>query len=221
MRINLLSYFIFGERISVFKHYDIFHGLLFCLHELRINGALPQTLESRENDDGLTWLYSQTRFSSQFLFSNFPFQNSNPPFSEISIVTPHQSSIFLRPRPNIYYQGHWRPRSPHTFLVFLFHFRSHFSATKLIFFFKKKIALSGVKPQWKATIDFKWIKDNKEAVAANLKNRNSDADLNLVLHLYDKMFTLQKVMLCYVSLRSFSSFSYNQFWINSNLICTL
>ncbi|KAG5065838.1 hypothetical protein AAZX31_04G097000 [Glycine max] len=50
----------------------------------------------------------------------------------------------------------------------------------------------GVKPQWKATIDFKWIKDNKEAVAANLKNRNSDADLNLVLHLYDKMFTLQK-----------------------------
>lgn len=89
------------------------------------------------------------------------------------------------------------------------------------FFLKKKIALSGVKPQWKATIDFKWIKDNKEAVAANLKNRNSDADLNLVLHLYDKMFTLQKVMLCYVSLRSFSSFSYNQFWINSNLIFTL
>ncbi|ESW08268.1 hypothetical protein PHAVU_009G032700 [Phaseolus vulgaris] len=50
----------------------------------------------------------------------------------------------------------------------------------------------GVKPQWKATIDFKWIKDNKEAVAANLRNRNSDADLDLVLHLYDKMFTLQK-----------------------------
>lgn len=52
----------------------------------------------------------------------------------------------------------------------------------------------GGKPQWKATIDFKWIKDNKEAVAANIRNRNSDADLDLVLHLYDKMFNLQKVM---------------------------
>ncbi|RDX96819.1 Serine--tRNA ligase, chloroplastic/mitochondrial, partial [Mucuna pruriens] len=50
----------------------------------------------------------------------------------------------------------------------------------------------GVKPQWKATIDFKWIKDNKEAVASNIRNRNSDADLDLVLHLYDKMFTLLK-----------------------------
>ncbi|KAK7410506.1 hypothetical protein VNO78_01330 [Psophocarpus tetragonolobus] len=47
-------------------------------------------------------------------------------------------------------------------------------------------------PQWKATIDFKWIKDNKEDVAANIKNRNSHVDLDLVLHLYDKMFTLQK-----------------------------
>ncbi|BAT78499.1 hypothetical protein LR48_Vigan04g193100 [Vigna angularis] len=50
----------------------------------------------------------------------------------------------------------------------------------------------GVKLQWKATVDFKWIKDNKEAVAANLRNRNSDADLDLVLHLYDEMLTLQK-----------------------------
>ncbi|XP_014501748.1 serine--tRNA ligase, chloroplastic/mitochondrial isoform X1 [Vigna radiata var. radiata] len=50
----------------------------------------------------------------------------------------------------------------------------------------------GVKLQWKATVDFKWIKDNKETVAANLRNRNSDADLDLVLHLYDEMLTLQK-----------------------------
>ncbi|WJX90570.1 serine--tRNA ligase [Trifolium repens] len=27
----------------------------------------------------------------------------------------------------------------------------------------------GGKPQWKASIDFKWIKDNKETVAANIK----------------------------------------------------
>ncbi|OIV97880.1 hypothetical protein TanjilG_12637 [Lupinus angustifolius] len=50
----------------------------------------------------------------------------------------------------------------------------------------------GGKPQWKATIDFKWIRDNKDDVAANIRNRNSDADLDLVLNLYDKMFNLQK-----------------------------
>ncbi|KAM7253222.1 hypothetical protein ACFE04_025840 [Oxalis oulophora] len=51
-----------------------------------------------------------------------------------------------------------------------------------------------VKPQWKAAIDFKWIRDNKEAVAVNIKNRNSNANLELVLAIYDKMFTLQKVI---------------------------
>ncbi|KAJ1386181.1 Serine-tRNA ligase, type1 [Sesbania bispinosa] len=56
----------------------------------------------------------------------------------------------------------------------------------------KALDEKGGKPQWKATIDFKWIKDNKEAVAVNLRNRNSDANLDLVLHLYDKMFNLQK-----------------------------
>ncbi|XVE60526.1 hypothetical protein DITRI_Ditri05aG0136000 [Diplodiscus trichospermus] len=49
-----------------------------------------------------------------------------------------------------------------------------------------------VKPQWKAAIDFKWIRDNKEAVAVNIKNRNSNANLELVLELYDKMLNLQK-----------------------------
>ncbi|TYJ35457.1 hypothetical protein E1A91_A05G238300v1 [Gossypium mustelinum] len=49
-----------------------------------------------------------------------------------------------------------------------------------------------VKPQWNAAIDFKWIRDNKEAVAVNIKNRNSNANLELVLQLYDKMLNLQK-----------------------------
>ncbi|OMO94488.1 hypothetical protein CCACVL1_05972 [Corchorus capsularis] len=49
-----------------------------------------------------------------------------------------------------------------------------------------------LKPQWKAAIDFKWIRDNKEAVAINIKNRNSNAHLELVLELYDKMLNLQK-----------------------------
>lgn len=50
-----------------------------------------------------------------------------------------------------------------------------------------------MKPQWKATIDFKWIRDNKEAVSANIINRNSNANLELVLHLYEKMLNVQKV----------------------------
>ncbi|XP_077238334.1 seryl-tRNA synthetase [Tasmannia lanceolata] len=48
------------------------------------------------------------------------------------------------------------------------------------------------KPQWRAAIDFKWIRDNKDVVAENIKNRNSIADLELVLQLYDKLCTLQK-----------------------------
>ncbi|CAA0827339.1 Seryl-tRNA synthetase [Striga hermonthica] len=47
-------------------------------------------------------------------------------------------------------------------------------------------------PQWKAAIDFKWIRDNKDAVAANIRNRNSNANLGLVLQIYDKLMNLQK-----------------------------
>lgn len=50
-----------------------------------------------------------------------------------------------------------------------------------------------MKPQWKASIDFKWIRDNKAAMAANIENRNSSANLELVLELYEKMLTVQKV----------------------------
>lgn len=46
--------------------------------------------------------------------------------------------------------------------------------------------------QWKAVIDFKWIRDNKEAVAANIKNRYSNANLELVIELYDKLMSVQK-----------------------------
>ncbi|KAJ8541353.1 hypothetical protein K7X08_002169 [Anisodus acutangulus] len=49
-----------------------------------------------------------------------------------------------------------------------------------------------VKPQWKAAIDFKWIRDHKESVAVNIKNRNSTANLELVLELYEKLLNVQK-----------------------------
>nr|GEW84987.1 serine--tRNA ligase, chloroplastic/mitochondrial isoform X1 [Tanacetum cinerariifolium]GEX28968.1 serine--tRNA ligase, chloroplastic/mitochondrial isoform X1 [Tanacetum cinerariifolium] len=51
---------------------------------------------------------------------------------------------------------------------------------------------SYVKPQWKAAIDFKSILENKSAVAENLKNRNSSANLELVIELYEKLLALQK-----------------------------
>ncbi|XAR48541.1 Serine--tRNA ligase [Bertholletia excelsa] len=49
-----------------------------------------------------------------------------------------------------------------------------------------------MKPQWKASIDFKWIRDNKDAVAANIKNRNSNANLELVIELYERLLNVQK-----------------------------
>lgn len=49
-----------------------------------------------------------------------------------------------------------------------------------------------VKPQWRAAIDFKSIRDNKDAVAANIKHRNSNVDLEFVLELYERMSNLQK-----------------------------
>lgn len=62
-----------------------------------------------------------------------------------------------------------------------------------------------MKPQWKASIDFKWIRDNKETMAANIENRNSSANLELVLELYEKVLTVQKVrVLSYVSSRGYS-----------------
>lgn len=36
-----------------------------------------------------------------------------------------------------------------------------------------------VKPQWKVAIDFKWIRDKEDVVALNIKDRNSDANLEL------------------------------------------
>jgi hypothetical protein len=48
-------------------------------------------------------------------------------------------------------------------------------------------------PQWKAAIDFKWIRDNRDAVATNILNRNSVANLDVVLQLYDQYLALQKV----------------------------
>ncbi|KAL9254510.1 Serine--tRNA ligase, chloroplastic/mitochondrial-like protein [Drosera capensis] len=49
-----------------------------------------------------------------------------------------------------------------------------------------------LRSQWRAAIDFKWIKENREAVAENIVKRNSNANLGLVIELYEKMLALQK-----------------------------
>ncbi|CAH9128746.1 unnamed protein product [Cuscuta epithymum] len=46
--------------------------------------------------------------------------------------------------------------------------------------------------QWKAAIDFKWIRENKDSVAVNIRNRNSSANLGLVLELYQRLLDAQK-----------------------------
>lgn len=68
----------------------------------------------------------------------------------------------------------------------------------LLFFFPV------AKTQWNASIDFKWIRDNKDAVADNIRNRNSNADLELVLELYAKMLEIQKVRFRFETLALFS-----------------
>ncbi|KAK9095660.1 hypothetical protein Scep_027129 [Stephania cephalantha] len=49
-----------------------------------------------------------------------------------------------------------------------------------------------LKPQWRAAIDFKWIRDNRDAVVTNIMNRKSSADLEVVIELYERMCSLQK-----------------------------
>lgn len=49
------------------------------------------------------------------------------------------------------------------------------------------------KQTWKASIDFKFIRDNKEAVAANINNRKCGGDVDTVVQLYEQSVALSKV----------------------------
>ncbi|KAH9322212.1 hypothetical protein KI387_016851, partial [Taxus chinensis] len=46
-------------------------------------------------------------------------------------------------------------------------------------------------PSWRANIDLKWIRDNKEAVSLNAHNRKSTANVELVVALYDQFSNVQ------------------------------
>ncbi|XP_024008989.1 serine--tRNA ligase, chloroplastic/mitochondrial isoform X2 [Eutrema salsugineum] len=99
------------------------------------------------------------------------------------------SRLFLKPFPNTLlslFPRHVQPRKP--FLV------RAFSASSAVQDIPATQASdsSAARPQWKAAIDFKWIRDNKEAIEINIKNRNSNANLEAVLELYENMINLQK-----------------------------
>ncbi len=49
------------------------------------------------------------------------------------------------------------------------------------------------KQTWRASIDFKWIRENKDAVAANIRNRKSAGDVELVVELYEQSVNLSQV----------------------------
>lgn len=49
------------------------------------------------------------------------------------------------------------------------------------------------KQTWKASIDFKFIRDNKEAIAANINNRKCGGDVDTVVQLYEQSVALSKV----------------------------
>ncbi|CAN7134378.1 unnamed protein product [Brassica rapa subsp. narinosa] len=100
------------------------------------------------------------------------------------------SRLFLNPSPTLsFFSRHVQPRKP-SFLLRAFSNSSAVQDTPLTQTSSDSSAARP--PQWKAAIDFKWIRDNKEAVEINIKNRNSNADLEAVLELYENMVTLQK-----------------------------
>lgn len=47
--------------------------------------------------------------------------------------------------------------------------------------------------KWRAAIDFKWIKENKDLMEENIKNRKSNANLELLIEIYDRFLSLQRM----------------------------
>lgn len=50
------------------------------------------------------------------------------------------------------------------------------------------------KQTWKASIDFKFIRENKEAIATNIKNRKCGGDVEQVVQLYEQSVSLNQVI---------------------------
>ena len=50
------------------------------------------------------------------------------------------------------------------------------------------------KQTWKANIDFKFIRENKDAIAKNIQNRKSGGDVEQVVQLYEQSVSLNQVI---------------------------
>ncbi|KAG0597863.1 hypothetical protein M758_12G026200 [Ceratodon purpureus] len=50
----------------------------------------------------------------------------------------------------------------------------------------------GLKQTWKASIDFKFIRENKEAIATNIQNRKCGGDVEQVVQLYEQSVSLNQ-----------------------------
>lgn len=48
------------------------------------------------------------------------------------------------------------------------------------------------RPSWRASIDFKWIRENKDAIAANIVHRKSGGDVEAVVQLYEQSVQLSQ-----------------------------
>lgn len=49
------------------------------------------------------------------------------------------------------------------------------------------------KQTWKASIDFKFIRENKETIATNIQNRKCGGDVEQVVQLYEQSVSLSQV----------------------------
>lgn len=48
-------------------------------------------------------------------------------------------------------------------------------------------------PPWKAAVDFKWVRDNRVAMDANIRERKANADVALVVELYEEFVSKNTV----------------------------
>lgn len=76
--------------------------------------------------------------------------------------------------------------------------------------------IPGIKhiPTWKAHLDFKWIRDNKEAVEENIRHRKSTADVTKVVSLYEQF--VAKTMVHAASMHGIAMAHIQAWWANSN-----
>lgn len=76
----------------------------------------------------------------------------------------------------------------------MLHFRFRWAILDEAFLFSAgSEADDSPKQTWKASIDFKFIRENKDAITKNIQNRKCGGDVEQVLQLYEQSVTLDQV----------------------------